>query len=78
MTKVARRHRTENAAEQDTPLSPSRSTLPTVAFGQRAFHLMQKQCGRCGFATKKSEFCLACQKFFHNVNEPKSIFPAHF
>jgi hypothetical protein len=64
MTKIARRHRAENAAEQETPSTPSRSTLPKVAFGQTAFRLMQKQCGRCGMDTKKSEFCSACQKFF--------------
>jgi hypothetical protein len=32
MNKIARRHGAENAAEQESPSTPSRSTLPKVAF----------------------------------------------
>lgn len=78
MTKIVRRHWTENAAEQGAALTPSRSAPPTVAFGQAAFRFIREQCGRCGAATEKSEFCSACRKFFLTVNGPKSIFTAHF
>lgn len=78
MSKTARPHRTKNASEQNTPLTPGRSALPTIAFSQKALRSKRKQCGRCGMDTKKSEFCSACRKFFLLVNGPKSIFAAHF
>lgn len=78
MTKIAQPHRIENAPEKDTLLASSRSTLPAPAFGQLALRFVQKQCGRCGVATKKREFCSACRRFFQIVNGPKSIFIAHY
>ncbi len=74
MTKIERRRWTEKAAERGTELTPYRSELPTVGPGHAAFRFVRKQCGRCGVAAKKSEFCSACRKFFLIVNGPKSIF----